>query len=118
MTESADGDLTVVLVHGGFLAAPVIRSSARARATSASRSRVRSSGVNITPPYLGGLQVRHCEEMRFPCLDPAAAPPPHRTRPDHPSGIWTLRPWCPAAFRAASSGSPLMIFWKFQRAES
>jgi SAM-dependent methyltransferase len=29
-----------------------------------------------------------------------------------------LRPWCPAAFRAAYSGSPLMIFWEFQRAAS
>jgi hypothetical protein len=56
--------------------------------------------------------------MRFPWLDPAEAPPPRRTRPDHPSDIWTLRTWCPAAFRAAYGGSPLMIFWKFQRAES
>jgi ubiquinone/menaquinone biosynthesis C-methylase UbiE len=38
--------------------------------------------------------------------------------PGQPSDIWTLRPWCPAAFRAAYSGSPLMIFWKFQQAES
>jgi hypothetical protein len=55
---------------------------------------------------------------RFSPLDPAEAPPPSRTQPDHPSDIWTLRPWCPAAFRAAYSGSPLMIFWKFQRAAS
>jgi hypothetical protein len=36
----------------------------------------------LTAARPAGLQVRHCEEMRFPC------------------------------------GSPLMIFWKFQRAES
>ena len=72
----------------------------------------------LTAALPAGLQVRHCEEMRIPCLDPAEAPPPRRTRPDHPSDIWTLHPWCPAAFRAAYSGSPLMIFWKFQRAAS
>jgi len=72
----------------------------------------------LTAALPAGLQVRHCEEMRFPWLDPAGAPPPRRTRPDHPSDIWTLRPRCPAAFRAAYNGSPLMIFWEFQRAAS
>jgi len=72
----------------------------------------------LTAALPAGLQVRHCEEMRFPRLDPAEAPPPCRIRPDHPSDIWTLQTWCPAAFRAAYGGSPLMIFWKFQRAES
>ena len=72
----------------------------------------------LTAALPAGLQLRHCEEMRFPWLDPAEAPPPRRTRPDHPSDIWTLRPWCPAAFRAAYNGSPLMIFWEFQRAAS
>ena len=72
----------------------------------------------LTAALPAGLQVRHCEEMRFPRLDPAEAPPPCRIRPDHPSDIWTLQTWCPAAYRAAYGGSPLMIFWKFQRTES
>jgi hypothetical protein len=38
----------------------------------------------LTAALPAGLQVRHCEEMRSPCLDPADAPP-RRTRPGHPS---------------------------------
>jgi ubiquinone/menaquinone biosynthesis C-methylase UbiE len=73
----------------------------------------------ITSEYLTaalplGLQVRHCEELRSPVRDPATAPAAERRFPDHPSDIWTLRSWCPAAAAAAHSGNPLLIFWLFQ----
>jgi len=61
-----------------------------------------------------GFAVRTCQESRHPRLDPADAGEPERILPDHPSDIWTLREWCPAAHRAALSGSPLLIFWHFQ----
>jgi ubiquinone/menaquinone biosynthesis C-methylase UbiE len=61
-----------------------------------------------------GLQVRHCEEQRSPLWDPAAVRPVEQVLPDHPSDIWTLSTWCPAASRAARSGAPLLIFWHFQ----
>jgi ubiquinone/menaquinone biosynthesis C-methylase UbiE len=63
-----------------------------------------------------GLQVRHCEELRAPRREPGEAPAPVRILPDHPSDIWTLRDWVPAAYRAANNGSPLLIFWHFQLA--
>jgi len=63
-----------------------------------------------------GLQLRRCEELRHPRADPGAAPPAERILPDHPSDIWTLRAWCPAASRAAHNGSPLLIFWHLQLA--
>jgi hypothetical protein len=34
--------------------------------------------------------------------------------PERPSDIWTLHPWYPAAYRAALSDNPCMIFWHFQ----
>jgi hypothetical protein len=61
-----------------------------------------------------GLAVRGCRELRFPTLDPDDAPPAQRVLPDHPSDIWTLQSWCPAATRAAHNGKPLLIFWHFQ----
>jgi ubiquinone/menaquinone biosynthesis C-methylase UbiE len=61
-----------------------------------------------------GLQVRRCQELRSPRRDPSAAPAAERVLPDHPSDIWTLQAWCPAASRAAYSGNPLLIFWHFQ----
>jgi ubiquinone/menaquinone biosynthesis C-methylase UbiE len=63
-----------------------------------------------------GLQVRRCEELRHPRADPSAVPPAERILPDHPSDIWTLGRWCPAASRAAHNGNPLLIFWHFQLA--
>jgi SAM-dependent methyltransferase len=63
-----------------------------------------------------GLQVLSCEELRHPWKDPADAPPPERVRPDHPSDIWTLKAWCPAAHQAADNGRPMLIFWHFQLA--
>jgi hypothetical protein len=77
----------------------------------------------ITSEYLTaalplGLQVRHCEELRFPLRDPSmAAVAAQRRLPDHPSDIWTLRAWCPAASAAALNGSPLLIFWQFKLAD-
>lgn len=62
------------------------------------------------------LQVRRCEELRSPRRDPSAAPPAERILPDHPSDIWTLRAWIPAASIAAHNGNPLLIFWHFQLA--
>jgi len=61
-----------------------------------------------------GYQVRSCEELRSPRLDPNDAQPAERVLPKHPSDIWTLREWCPAAARAALAGSPCLIFWHFQ----
>ena len=46
-----------------------------------------------------------------PALD---APPPERVLPEHPSDIWTLRDWYPAAAYAAYSGDPMLIFWDFE----
>jgi len=63
-----------------------------------------------------GLQLRRCEELRSPHSDPSAAPPAKRVLHDHPSDIWTLRAWCPAASRAAHNGNPLLIFWHFELA--
>lgn len=39
-----------------------------------------------------------------------------RVLPEHPSDIWTLRGWCPAAARAALANIPVLIFWHFQLA--
>lgn len=63
-----------------------------------------------------GLQVRRCEELRFPRRDPSAARSPERLLPDHPSDIWMLRAWVPAASVAAHNGNPMLIFWHFQLA--
>jgi len=75
-------------------------------------NRVTSEYLTAALPL--GLQVRHCEELRSPVRDPATVPAAERGLPDHPSDIWTLRAWCPAAWAAALSGSPLLIFWLFQ----
>ncbi|HXS62171.1 MAG TPA: class I SAM-dependent methyltransferase [Streptosporangiaceae bacterium] len=61
-----------------------------------------------------GFEVRHCEELRVPHRDPADAPPAERVLPEHPSDIWTLRGWYPAAHYAANNGSPMLIFWDFE----
>ncbi|HET7015356.1 MAG TPA: class I SAM-dependent methyltransferase [Streptosporangiaceae bacterium] len=63
-----------------------------------------------------GFEVRHCEELRVPHRNPADAPPAERVLPEHPSDIWTLRGWYPAAFYAALNGDPLLIFWDFELA--
>lgn len=63
-----------------------------------------------------GLQVRRCEELRAGWSDPNDAPPPVRVRPDHPSDIWTLQDWYPAASHAAHNGNPILIIWHFQLA--
>jgi ubiquinone/menaquinone biosynthesis C-methylase UbiE len=75
------------------------------------------------------FEVRHCEELRaaparcspagplrvgVPYQDPADAPPPERVLPEHPSDIWTLRAWYPAAAYAAYNGDPMLIFWDFE----
>jgi len=61
-----------------------------------------------------GFQVRHCEELRAGWSDPNKAPPPVRILPEHPSDIWTLQGWCPAAAQATRNGDPILIFWHFQ----
>jgi len=76
----------------------------------------RMTSEYLTTALALGLQVRHCEELRHPWQDPSEAPPPRRDSPGLPPNIWTLRAWCPAAYRAAYNGSPLLIFWHFQRA--
>jgi len=76
----------------------------------------RMTSEYLTTALALGLQVRHCEELRHPWQDPSEAPPPRRDSPRLPPNIWTLRAWCPAAYRAAYNGSPLLICWHFQRA--
>ena len=76
----------------------------------------RMTSEYLTTALALGLQVRHCEELRHPWQDPSEAPPPRRDSPGLPPNIWTLREWCPAAYRAAYNGSPLLICWHFQRA--
>jgi ubiquinone/menaquinone biosynthesis C-methylase UbiE len=76
------------------------------------RRRMTSEYLTAALPL--GLEVRHCEELRFPHRDPAQAPPPKRVLPEHPSDIWTLRGWYPAAHYTAVSGSPMLIFWDFE----
>jgi hypothetical protein len=49
-----------------------------------------------------------------PYQDPADAPPPERVLPAHPSDIWALRAWYPAAAAAAYNGDPMLIFWDFE----
>jgi ubiquinone/menaquinone biosynthesis C-methylase UbiE len=61
-----------------------------------------------------GFQVRHCEELRAGWSDPDEAPPPARVLPGHPSDIWTLQDWVPAAAQATRNGDPVLIFWHFQ----
>jgi len=70
----------------------------------------------LTTALALGLLVRHCEELLHPWKDPSEAPPARRDSPGLPPNIWTLGAWCSAAYRAAYNGSPLLIFWHFQRA--
>ena len=76
----------------------------------------RATSEYLTAALPLGFQVRSCEELRFPRLDPAAAPAPERLLPEHPSDFWTLRGWCPEAAQASQNGNPLLIFWHFQLA--
>ena len=63
-----------------------------------------------------GFQVRDCQEPRLPhpAVDPNAKPP--SAPPAHPSDIWSLWPWCPAAVNAVYRDSPTLIVWHFQLA--
>lgn len=76
----------------------------------------RMTSEYLTTALALGLHVRYCEELRHPWQDPSQVPTPRRDSPGLPPNIWALRDWCPAAFRAACNGSPLLIFWHFQRA--
>jgi SAM-dependent methyltransferase len=77
---------------------------------------MRATSEYLTCAIPLGFQVRGCEELRFPRLDPDDAPAAERVLPEHPSDIWTLRGWYPAAARAALNGNPCLIFWHFQLA--
>ena len=61
-----------------------------------------------------GFQVRRCQEPRlpYPAIDPNAKLP--SAPPEHPSDIWSLWPWCPAAVNAAYRDTPVLIVWHFQ----
>jgi ubiquinone/menaquinone biosynthesis C-methylase UbiE len=61
-----------------------------------------------------GFQVRRCQEPRlpYPAIDPDAKPP--SAPPAHPSDIWSLWPWCPAAVNAVYRDTPVLIVWHFQ----
>jgi SAM-dependent methyltransferase len=70
--------------------------------------------------YLGaalaqGFQVRGCQEPRLPrpAVAPAGTPAPPAL-PEHPSDIWSLWPWCPAAVNACYRDAPAMILCHFQ----
>jgi ubiquinone/menaquinone biosynthesis C-methylase UbiE len=75
--------------------------------------------LHLTSDYLAaalplGFEVRGCEEPRlpYPAIDPGATPP--SSPPAHPSDIWSLWPWCPAAVNAAYRDDPILIVWHFQ----
>jgi ubiquinone/menaquinone biosynthesis C-methylase UbiE len=61
-----------------------------------------------------GLQVRRCEEpcLPYPAIDPDATPPDVPV--SHPSDIWSLQLWSPAATNAAYRDTPAAIIWHFQ----
>lgn len=68
-----------------------------------------------------GLHVRRCEEPRVPTNEPSRLA--DRTGTFGAVGPWDLWPWCladmvPEATRAASAGSPALVIWHFQSAES
>jgi SAM-dependent methyltransferase len=74
---------------------------------------------HLTSDYLAaalplGFQARRCEEpsLPYPAIDPSAEPP--STPPAHPSDIWSLWPWCPAAINAIYRDTPVLIVWHFQ----
>ena len=60
-----------------------------------------------------GLQVRACEEPRlpYPAVSEDATPP---AAVEHPSDIWSLQRWCPAATNAAAKDTAVAIVWDFQ----
>ncbi len=76
----------------------------------------RATSEYLTAALPLGFEVRHCEELRSPHRDPHDVPPAVRVLPEHPSDIWTLRDWYPAAARAACGGNPILIFWDFELA--
>jgi SAM-dependent methyltransferase len=61
-----------------------------------------------------GFDVRRCQEPRLPgpAVDPNATPA--SAPPEHPSDIWSLWPWCPAAINAVYRDAPILIIWHFQ----
>jgi ubiquinone/menaquinone biosynthesis C-methylase UbiE len=61
-----------------------------------------------------GLRVLRCEEPRLPGpkVDPDVKAPAAPV--DHPSDIWTLQKWCPAATNAVYRDQPVAIIWHFQ----
>jgi ubiquinone/menaquinone biosynthesis C-methylase UbiE len=61
-----------------------------------------------------GFEVRGCAEpcLPSPAIDPNATPP--AVLPAHPSDIWSLWPWCPAAVNAIYRDSPILVIWHFQ----
>lgn len=74
---------------------------------------------HLTSDYLAaalplGLQVRRCEEPRlpYPAINPDATPPDAPV--SHPSDIWSLQLWCPAAANAAYRDTPVAIIWQFE----
>ncbi len=75
---------------------------------------VRKTSEYLTAALPLGFEVRSCEEFRSPARDQADLPEPERVLPERPSDIWTLHPWYPAAYRAAFSDKPCLIFWHFQ----
>jgi ubiquinone/menaquinone biosynthesis C-methylase UbiE len=79
---------------------------------------VRKTSEYLTAALPLGFQVRSCEEYRSAVRDQNDLPDPVRERPEHPSDIWTLRSWYPAAAGAALSGNPCMIFWHFELGET
>lgn len=62
-----------------------------------------------------GLHVRSCQEpcLPDPAIDPDATPP--EAPVSHPSDIWSLQRWCPAATNASYRNTPVAIIWHFQR---
>jgi ubiquinone/menaquinone biosynthesis C-methylase UbiE len=76
---------------------------------------------HLTSDYLAaaiplGLQIRRCEEpcLPYPAIDPDATPPDAPV--SHPSDIWSLQLWCPAAANAAYRDTPVAIIWHFELA--
>jgi SAM-dependent methyltransferase len=77
---------------------------------------------HLTSDYLAaaiplGLQIRRCEEpcLPYPAIDPDATPPDAPV--SHPSDIWSLQLWCPAAANAAYRDTPVAIIWHFELAD-
>jgi SAM-dependent methyltransferase len=87
--------------------------------------RVRPTSEYLAAALPRGLAVRRCEEPRrpSPLVDGTGTPPgdPEPIAP-HVAGqvpdIWSLHPWCPEATNAAYRGTPAVIVWHFQLADS